>query len=313
MISSLIEVREARGAIACAMAMAALSACGGGGGGGVATTPSDGTGTLSVTSAVAATPKFGQNLALTVSGTDLDQGLVVAATGCTGVTLDASVSSATSAVYRCTVSAVGQGQFTLTKSGNNVALVSPVSFTVPEPQVTLNYSNAATVSGALVLTLSADKAPVTVANFLGYVNSGFYANTVFHRVSPGFVIQGGGYTAPLDAADQNLKTTSSPIALESTTSTGLSNVQWTIAMARSSAPASATSQFFINLADNTSLDAANSLDGNGYAVFGSVTSDTTAGVTAIAGAPCAVIPQFLPTGDCTPTPNVVITSATQTR
>ncbi len=122
------------------------------------------------------------------------------------------------------------------------------------------------------------------------------------------MVQGGGYTAPLDVNDQNLKATSAPIALE--VGKGLSNTQWTIAMARTSDANSATSQFFINLVDNSAeLDPGLSA---GYAVFGSVTSGTSS-VTAIVGAPCTAIPNFLPSGECTPSPNMVITSATQTQ
>jgi peptidyl-prolyl cis-trans isomerase A (cyclophilin A) len=222
------------------------------------------------------------------------------------VTINASSSGANAAQYTCTVSAMGAGQFVVTRTSGGATL-STVAFNVPAPQVTLNFSNSAGVTGSIVLTLRPDKAPITVGNFLDYVNSGFYAGTVFHRVSPGFVVQGGGYTAPLDATTQNLKATNAPIPLE--VGTGLSNTQWTVAMARSSDSASATSQFFINLVDNSAtLDPGLSA---GYAVFGSVTSGT-ANVSAIAGAPCTAIPLFLLPGECTPIPNMVITSATQT-
>ena len=284
---------------------AALSGCGGGG---TSIGPTQGAGgTPTVATATAGSAMYGKTLVLTLTGTDLDQGISVSATGCDGVTIDTSSSGPTAAQYDCTVSAIGSGQFVITRVTGGATL-STASFTVPEPQVTLNFDNGAGVTGSLVLTLAPDKTPITVNNFLSYVNTGFYVGTVFHRVSPGFVVQGGGYTAPLDANDQNLKPTNAPIALE--VGKGLSNTQWTIAMARTSDAASATSQFFINLVDNSGeLDPGLSA---GYAVFGTVTSGT-AGVTAIAGAPCIAIPLFLPTGDCTPTPNVVITSASQTR
>lgn len=118
--------------------------------------------------------------------------------------------------------------------------------------------------GAIVVQLDAQRAPRTVANFLQYVNSGFYAGTVFHRVIPGFMIQGGGYTADLQQ-----KATRGPIPLESRN--GLRNLRGTIAMARTSVPDSATSQFFINLVNNFSLDYPQP-DGFGYAVFGRVIS-----------------------------------------
>jgi peptidyl-prolyl cis-trans isomerase A (cyclophilin A) len=121
----------------------------------------------------------------------------------------------------------------------------------------------ATSAGDIVVALDADKAPKTVANFLAYVKAGHYNGTVFHRVIPTFMIQGGGMTA-----DMKEKPTRAPIALES--KNGLSNVRGSVAMARTNDPNSATSQFFINVKDNDRLDAANSRDGNGYAVFGKV-------------------------------------------
>lgn len=117
--------------------------------------------------------------------------------------------------------------------------------------------------GKIVLELYPDKAPATVANFLSYVESGFYDGLVFHRVIDGFMIQGGGFTS-----DGNQKPTGSPIKLES--DNGLKNVRGSVAMARTNEPDSATSQFFINVVDNQPLDYA---PGNlGYAVFGKVVS-----------------------------------------
>jgi len=123
----------------------------------------------------------------------------------------------------------------------------------------------ATSAGDVVIQLEADKAPKTVANFVQYVKDGHYDGLVFHRVIATFMIQGGGYDA-----DMKEKPTRAPIALESRN--GLSNQRGTIAMARTGVPDSATSQFFINVVDNPRLDAANSPDGNGYAVFGKVVS-----------------------------------------
>jgi len=120
-----------------------------------------------------------------------------------------------------------------------------------------------TSAGDIVIELDKAKAPKTVDNFVQYVKDGHYNGTVFHRVIPGFMIQGGGMTA-----DMKEKTTRAPIPLESRN--GLSNVRGTVAMARTQDPNSATSQFFINVQDNPRLDAANARDGNGYAVFGKV-------------------------------------------
>ncbi|HKX40791.1 MAG TPA: peptidylprolyl isomerase [Burkholderiaceae bacterium] len=123
----------------------------------------------------------------------------------------------------------------------------------------------ATSAGDIVIELDKAKAPKTVDNFVQYVKDGYYNGTVFHRVIPGFMIQGGGMTA-----DMKEKTTRAPIPLESRN--GLSNLRGTVAMARTQDPSSATSQFFINVQDNARLDAANARDGNGYAVFGKVIS-----------------------------------------
>lgn len=178
------------------------------------------------------------------------------------------------------------------------------------PQVTLTLSNGGAVSGDVVLTLDPARAPVTVANFLAYVNAGFYDGTVFHRHAPGFVLQGGGYTGPLTAggAVPALKPTNAAIALED--NTGLSNLCLSVAMARTNVADSATSQFFVNLTNNTFLD--RTATARGYAVFGSVTSGNAV-LTAAINASCTAWTALLPVGDCIPSPNVTITRARQTR
>ena len=125
------------------------------------------------------------------------------------------------------------------------------------PQVTLHTSQ-----GDIVLALYPDKAPVTVANFLGYARSGFYDNTIFHRGIRRFAVQGGGYTKDLVE-----KPNGEPIVNEAKSS-GLRNDRWTVAMARTADPDSARSQFFINMRMNLSLDAR--AGRAGYAVFGEV-------------------------------------------
>ena len=119
--------------------------------------------------------------------------------------------------------------------------------------------------GEIVLQLDAAKAPKSVANFVEYVKAGHYDGTVFHRVIPDFMIQGGGFDAEMKE-----KPTRAPIPLES--KNGLPNLRGSVAMARTSMPHSATAQFFINVKDNAFLDAANARDGHGYAVFGKVVS-----------------------------------------
>lgn len=123
-----------------------------------------------------------------------------------------------------------------------------------------------TSMGDFVVELNPEKAPKTVENFLGYVNSGFYNGTIFHRVINNFMVQGGGFTP-----DMQQKPTRAPIPLES--NNGLSNVMYSIAMARTSVPDSATAQFFVNVVNNKNLDFPRP-DGHGYAVFGMVIKGT---------------------------------------
>jgi len=115
--------------------------------------------------------------------------------------------------------------------------------------------------GQIEIELEDSKAPISTQNFLGYVDSNFYTNTIFHRVIPGFMAQGGGFTAQMMQ-----KQTKDPIKNEA--NNGLHNVRGTIAMARTSDVNSATSQFFINTSDNAMLD--NGVRDFGYAVFGKV-------------------------------------------
>ncbi|MBN9330110.1 MAG: cyclophilin [Comamonas sp. SCN 67-35] len=129
--------------------------------------------------------------------------------------------------------------------------------------VTLNVADTAT-PGVIVLELDDEKAPASTANFLAYVNKGHYDGTVFHRVIKNFMIQGGGFTA-----DMQQKPTDAPIQNEA--ANGLKNGKYTIAMARTGDPHSATAQFFINVVDNDFLNhTAPTGQGWGYAVFGKV-------------------------------------------
>jgi peptidyl-prolyl cis-trans isomerase B (cyclophilin B) len=130
---------------------------------------------------------------------------------------------------------------------------------MPATQVVMETS-----LGTLKIELDGDKAPVTVANFLAYVDDHFYDNTIFHRVISDFMIQGGGFEPGL-----RQKKTKDPITNESTN--GLANKRGTLAMARTSAPNSASAQFFINVKDNDFLDRSQASDGVGYCVFGRVT------------------------------------------
>ena len=115
-----------------------------------------------------------------------------------------------------------------------------------------------TTNGQIEIELDPIKAPISTKNFLDYVNSGFYNNTIFHRVIPGFMVQGGGFTKEMSQKETKA-------AIKNEHKNGLVNVRGTLSMARTSAPDSATSQFFINVKDNDFLDS-----GDGYAVFGKV-------------------------------------------
>lgn len=122
--------------------------------------------------------------------------------------------------------------------------------------------------GEITLELDADKAPITVANFLKYVDSGFYDGTIFHRVINNFMIQGGGF-------DTNMNQKNTEAEIKNEADNGLGNDKYTIAMARTSAPHSASSQFFINVADNDFLNHTSPTgSGWGYCVFGKVTAGT---------------------------------------
>ena len=141
------------------------------------------------------------------------------------------------------------------------------------PQVELHIKD----KGIITLELDEAKAPKTVANFLEYVAKGHYDNTVFHRVIPGFMVQGGGFEPGMSQ-----KPTDAPI--ENEANNGLKNNQYTVAMARTNAPHSATAQFFINVADNGFLNhTAPSAQGWGYAVFGKVVGgkDVVDGIKAV--------------------------------
>jgi peptidyl-prolyl cis-trans isomerase B (cyclophilin B) len=122
--------------------------------------------------------------------------------------------------------------------------------------------------GDIKLELNAEKAPVTVANFIEYVKSGHYNGKIFHRVIDGFMIQGGGM-------DKDMKETRSGKPIKNEANNGLKNDKYTIAMARTSDPHSATAQFFINIKDNDFLNfSGENAHGWGYAVFGKVTEGT---------------------------------------
>ena len=174
-------------------------------------------------------------------------------TGCGSGPTSTTVTAATGTTATTTTSAASD-TVTVTTTGE-------VSVNDSDPRVELITS-----MGTIVVDLNATAAPVTVANFLSYVQAGFYDGTIFHRVIPGFMAQGGGF-----APDMKQKTTNAPIKNEA--GNGLKNLRGTLAMARTGVVDSATAQFFINVVDNASLDhKADTNQGYGYAVFAKVVS-----------------------------------------
>jgi cyclophilin family peptidyl-prolyl cis-trans isomerase len=140
-----------------------------------------------------------------------------------------------------------------------------------------------TSAGTIRIELFPQQAPITTQNFLAYVDSGFYDGTIFHRVIPGFVVQGGGFTR-----DMERKATNRP-AIQNESTNGLKNLRGTLSMARTNAAHSATSQFFINLVDNPALDPGGRPGATwGYAVFGKVIDGMDV-VDAIAAQPTTTV------------------------
>lgn len=265
---------------------ALLVACGGGGDGGD-TVPQPAT--VSAIASVAPL-SYGKDARITVTGSQLDQGITLTAPGCSELS-EQPGSSATTKTYRCKVAIATALSV---KASNSAGDLLSVALPVPDPQVTL-----VTSLGTVVLELNPAKAPATVDNFLRYVSDGFYAGLLFHRVVPNFVVQGGGFATGL----VNKPPTYPAINLES--NKGLSNVRGSLAMARTADANSATSQFYINLVDNLSLDYA-SVASPGYAVFGKVV-DGLPVVDAIRAVPTRSDFANVPVTD------VTIVSATQTR
>jgi cyclophilin family peptidyl-prolyl cis-trans isomerase len=296
--------------LSCLALSSLLAACGGGGG--AEETPPPATTTtitglsIRMLSDATAPLRYRGSAVVTISGTGLALAtMTLGGNACRFGAAPPGYTDTDTARYSiCTLIGAGPQQVTVALGTGPVAQTLNVD--VPLPQVTLTMASGSTPIGSFVLTLDPVRAPLTVDNFLDYVDAGFYVGTAIHRHSPGFVLQGGGYAAPLGATTLPApKATNAPIALE--VGRGLSNVSYSIAMARTSDPHSATSQFFVNLADNSFLDTST----GGYAVFGSVTTGTTV-IDAMRGAPC-IATSWLSVGECLPSPNLVITAAAQTR
>jgi peptidyl-prolyl cis-trans isomerase A (cyclophilin A) len=238
--------------------------------------------------------KYGQLSQFTLTGNFSDNEINVSTKNCKGLMLVAGGTDLSKSVT-CTISGVGVGAVSLEAKLPDGTVLKSVSFDVPNPQVSMQTS-----LGSVVLELNPTAAPLSTDNFLQYVNSKFYDNTLIHRVvTAGIFVAQGGWLTPTPAVQPGQK---AAIALE--VNKGLSNLKGTIAMARSADLNSATSQYYLNLADNVALDTSN----GGYAVFGKVVSgaevlDAMANVKTTTAFGLADFPAS----------NVVVLSATQTK
>lgn len=221
--------------------------------------------------------QYGKTATIYLGGKDLRSNLLVDTSGaCTNPTF-ASNSNTDTLVLNCVVAKTGD--FPLVVQTAEGAAIYSTTLNVPLPQVAL-----ITAKGSITVELDPALAPISTNNFLSYVNKGFYRSTLFHRVIPNFVVQGGGYTTGMVKKTEQ----SAPIELES--NKGLSNMRGSLAMARTNLPNSATSEFYINLVNNLSLDYKNAAN-PGYAVFGKVVQGMDV-VDAIAAEPTGVVGGF---------------------
>ena len=252
-----------------------------------------------------------------VTGTALDTSLTVSARNCSDLlavvptgAAATSPPSTTELVWRCTPTATGATAVELQVKGPGDSLLKSKTFAVPDPQVTM-----VTSLGSVVVELNPTLAPATVDNFLQYVRDGFYTNILFHRVISGFVAQGGWLTPATGPSGTLLSTATTipvvkagaraPIVLES--NKGLPNLRGSIAMARTVDSNSATSQFYFNLVNNSSLNYVSDAQ-PGYAVFGRVVEGLSV-MDAIGSVPTAT--RF--GASDFPLNDVIIQTATQTK
>ena len=237
---------------------------------------------------------YGHTASILLGGKDLRSNITVDTQGaCTSPSF-ASNSTTDLLVLNCRALTVGDFLLSVKSAQGN--LLYSEKLTIPKPQVMLF-----TTKGNITLELEPTIAPVSVNNFLTYVSQGFYKGTLFHRVIPGFVVQAGGYSSGMVKKLGQ----AAPIALES--NKGLSNVRGSLAMARTNVPNSATSEFYVNLVNNTSLDFKNAAN-PGYAVFGSVVQGMDI-VDAIALEPTSVFGAFADV----PLSDIAITLAVQVK
>ena len=221
--------------------------------------------------------QYGKTATIYLGGKDLRSNLLVDTSGaCTSPTF-ASNSNTDTLVLNCLVAKTGD--FSLVVQTAEGAAIYNTTLNIPLPQVAF-----ITAKGSFTVELDLTLAPISTNNFLSYVNKGCYRSTLFHRVIPNFVVQGGGYTAGMVKKTEQ----GAPIELES--NKGLSNVRGSLAMARTYLPNSATSEFYINLVNNVSLDYKNAAN-PGYAVFGKVVQGMDV-ADAMASEPTGVVGGF---------------------
>ena len=238
--------------------------------------------------------KYGQVSQFTLTGNFSDNEINFSTKNCKGLALVAG-GTPTSKSVTCTIGAAGTGVVSLEAKLADGTVLKSVSFDVPNPQVSL-----LTNLGSMVVELNPTATPLSTDNFLQYVNSKFYDNTIIHRiVTTGIFVAQGGWLSPTPAVQPGQK---AAIALE--VNKGLSNLKGTIAMARSAELNSATSQFYFNLADNVALDTA----GGGYAVFGKVVlgAEVLDAMASVKTTTAFGLADF-------PASNVIVLSATQTK
>ena len=284
----------------------ALSACGGGDAG-----LGSGAGGPSVNSIVAEVTQYGRAMQVSVTGGGLLEGLRLDGDG--GCINEAPVAGGTDTLQRFTCRVAVTGSLTVrvrTQTGGRE--LASVRVTIPNPQVSIRVTQAAQEgppsiaarSGTFVVELDPVAAPRTVNNFLDYVNSGFYTNTIFQRVERDVLAEAGGYTNT-----RAVKPPTAP-AIPTEANNGLKNVRYSLSMARGSDANSATSVFFINLADNPSLDFGSATNPAGFTVFGRVVSGQE--VIDVLNT-VEVRPNLGLELPFLPVTNVVIAAATQTR
>ena len=270
--------------LATVVAALGLSGCGGG------------NNEAAVTTMSASNIRFSRAATISINGRNLRQGLIVETEGgCENLTVVANGSDDTQQ-FTCDVLAVGQHVVHVASSSG--AFLARLRFEVPQPQVSLTTSK-----GNITLELDPAAAPLTARNFLNYVNNGFYRNVIFHRVIAGSLVQAGSYiTGPVVKP-----ATAASIKLES--NNGLKNLRGTIGAARTSDPDSATSQWYLNVADNAGFDYLDEAS-PGYAVFGKILTglDTMDAISVVETREHAA------TGLTNlPVTDVLITAASQTR